>query len=141
MVAEMKNALSKGNATLLLKAMHEKSKIERQNQESSKEYLGAVQNFSSKVDSLKVNHVARNTDSENAANIVDLDKENTQLQQKKVERDTLVEQIKRTTDPVARSQLQNQLDALKSVTDNMEAGVAAKRSVLNASSTAGAGKQ
>merc|ERR1712100_821483 len=129
MVDEMRDALAKGNASKLLKVMHEKDSIDRQNQESSKEYLGAVQNFSSKVDTLKINNnVQRQASAQDAA--VGIDRENKRLQEKKVERDMLSAQIERTSDPVARSQLQNQLQTKQSITENMAASLAAKQSYL-----------
>ncbi len=131
MVDEMKNALAAGNASMLLKVMHEKNEIDRQNQASSQEYLGAVKNFSSKVDSLKVTPNAEKQVSVEAAN-ADLNREDKLLKQKRIEQEVTSKRIERTSDPVARSQLQNQLDIQKNVAENMEAGLAAKLSVTAA---------
>jgi len=128
MVDEMKTALAAGNASMLLKVMHEKNEIDRQNQASSQEYLGAVKNFSSKVDSLKVTPNAEKQVSVEAAN-ADLNREDKLLKQKRIEQEVTSKRIERTSDPVARSQLQNQLDIQKNVAENMEAGLAAKLSV------------
>jgi hypothetical protein len=140
MVEQMRDAISKGNASKLLKVMHEKDSIDRRNHESSKEYLGAVQNFSSKIDSLNVNNNVQNQVSAKAA-AIGIDKDNKKLQESKVERDMLSAQIERTSDPVARSQLQNQLSMKQSATENMAASLAAKQSVLATGGSGDAGKQ
>merc|ERR1712100_448238 len=139
MVDEMRDALAKGNASKLLKVLHEKDSIDRQNQESSKEYLGAAQNFSSKVDTLNNNNVQRQASAQDAA--VGIDRENKRLQERKVERDMLSAQIERTSDPVARSQLQNQLQTKQSITENMAASLAAKQSVFATGSSGDVSKQ
>jgi len=84
MVEQMREAISKGNASQLLAVLHEKDSMDRQNHEASKQYLGAVQNFSSKIDNLNVIHKVQNQVSPQAT-VTGIAKDNKQPQEHKIE--------------------------------------------------------
>lgn len=131
MLAEMKNAFENGNASALGNALKNLTDVDRQNHEASKEYVGAVQTFSQKVDSFGRGNKPVKDESQRAAAEAQVKKEGQVLAEGRRDQQLTTEQIKGTTDPVAKSRLTNQLETQKSVNENTEASVAAKKTVVS----------